>query len=99
MKVESAEGAQFVRCFGPVVDALRKLGGSGTPSEVIERIVEMLKIPDSVQNELLDSGNPRFPNQVAWARYYVTREGQWRRILCSQQLKLGGLDGYYPSGG
>lgn len=74
-KVEPAEGAQFVRYFGPVLDALRELGGSGAPSEVIERIVENLKIPDSVQNELLDSGNPRFPNQVAWARYYLTREG------------------------
>lgn len=74
-KVEPVEGAQFVRYFGPVLDALRELGGSGAPSEVIEKIVEDLKIPDSVQNELLDSGTPRFPNQVAWARYYLTREG------------------------
>lgn len=73
-KVDAAEGAQFVRYFGPVLDALRELGGSGAPSEVLERIVENLKISDSIQNELLDSGNPRFPNQVAWARYYLTRE-------------------------
>lgn len=74
-KLEAAEGAQFVRYFGPVLDALRELGGSGAPSEVIERIVENLRVSDAVQNELLDSGNPRFPNQVAWARYYLAREG------------------------
>jgi restriction system protein len=74
-KVDQAEGAQFVRYFGPVLDSLRTLGGSGAPSEVIEQIAEDMKISDAVQNELLDSGNPRFPNQVAWARYYLTREG------------------------
>lgn len=74
-KTQASEGAQFVRYFGPVLDALRELGGSGAPSEVLERIIENLKISESVQNELLDSGNPRFPNQVAWARYYLTREG------------------------
>jgi restriction system protein len=28
-----------------------------------------------VQNELLPSGEPRFRNQVAWARFYLAREG------------------------
>lgn len=28
---EKREGAQFVRWFGPLLDALRKLGGSGSP--------------------------------------------------------------------
>jgi hypothetical protein len=63
---DATEGAQFVRYFGPLLDALRKLGGSGAPSEVVERIAEDLKIPEDVQNELLDSGAPHFPNQVAW---------------------------------
>jgi restriction system protein len=69
------EGAQFVRYFGPLLDALRGLGGSGTPGEVVERIARDLKLSDSVQNDLLKSGTPRFPNQVAWARFYLTREG------------------------
>ena len=34
---EKIEGAQFVRYFGPLLDALRQLGGSGTPSEVAEQ--------------------------------------------------------------
>jgi len=69
------EGAIFVRYFGPLLDALRTLGGSGSPSEVVEQIAADLKLPDELQNELLDSGSPRFANQVAWARFYLTREG------------------------
>lgn len=74
-KVRKEEGAQFVRYFGPLLDALRGLGGSGTPDEVVERIAQDLSIPDEVQNELLPSGEPRYRNQVAWARFYLVREG------------------------
>jgi restriction system protein len=74
-KKEKPEGAQFVRYFGPLLDALLELGGSGTPDEVVERIAEDLKVPDETQNELLPSGEPRFRNQVAWARFYLVREG------------------------
>jgi len=74
-KQTKTEGAQFVRYFGPLLDALRDLGGSGTPDEVVERIAQNLKIPDSVQNELLPSGESRYRNQVAWGRFYLVREG------------------------
>lgn len=69
------KGPQFVRYFGPLLDALRKLGGSGTPGEVIECIAQDLGISDEAQNELLQSGQPRFSNQVHWARFYLAREG------------------------
>ena len=38
------EGAQFVRYFGPLLDALRALGGSGSSHEVVERIAADLKL-------------------------------------------------------
>ena len=69
------EGAQFVQWFGPVLDALRALGGSGTPDEVVDHIAAALKIPDQQLNETLASGDLRFRNQVQWARFYLTREG------------------------
>jgi restriction system protein len=72
---EKKEGAQFVRYFGPLLDALRELGGSGTPDEVVGRIALDLRIPDDVQNELLPSGEERFRNQVRWARMHLVREG------------------------
>lgn len=69
------EGSQFVRYFGPLLDALRGLGGSGTPDEVVERIANDLGLSDEIQNDLLPSGQPRYRNQVAWARFYLVREG------------------------
>jgi restriction system protein len=72
---KSDEGSQFVRYFGPLLDALRTLGGSGSPDEVVERIAADLRIPDKIQNELLPSGEPRYRNQVHWARFYLAKEG------------------------
>ncbi len=72
---KNEEGSQFVRYFGPLLDALRSLGGSGTPDEVVERIALDLSLSDDVQNELLPSGALRYRNQVAWARFYLVREG------------------------
>ena len=74
-KKKQPEGSIFVRYFGPLLDALRGLGGSGSPDEVVERIAIDLKVSDETQNELMPSGYPRFRNQVAWARFYLVREG------------------------
>lgn len=69
------EGTQFLRWFGPLLDALRELGGSGTPDEATDKVAELCKVPESQQNELMESGQPRFRNQVAWARFYLKRQG------------------------
>ncbi len=74
-KPRKDEGAKFVRYFGPLLDALRGLGDSGTPEEVVERIAADLSISDESQNELLPSGEPRYRNQVHWARFYLVKEG------------------------
>lgn len=67
--------AEFVKWFGPVLDALRDLGDSGRPREVYLRIAKNLAIPDEVLDETLKSGASRFQNQVAWARQYLVWEG------------------------
>jgi restriction system protein len=67
--------AEFVRWFGPLLDALRDLGGSASPREAIDRIAEKEKVPDELQNTLLKSGQERFYNQVHWARQYLVWEG------------------------
>ena len=75
MKAKTKEGAQFVRYFGPLLDALRELGGSATPTEASSKIADNLDIPQAQQDELLESGSPRFHNQVQFARFYLVREG------------------------
>jgi len=67
--------AVFLKWFGPLLDTLRQLGGSGRPKEVVEQIAKNLNLPDSQLEETLKSGIQRFPNQVAWARQYLVWEG------------------------
>ncbi len=68
-------GPQFVSYFGPVVQALKNLGGSARPAEVREEIVAKLAISESTQAETTSNGMPRFDNQVAWARFYLAKAG------------------------
>ena len=37
---------QFVRYFGPVIEGLQQLGGSGRPEEVRARIVQVLGLSE-----------------------------------------------------
>lgn len=74
-KDKKDEGAQFVRYFGPLLTALRGLGGSAKAEEAVDRVADDLKLADDVLNETLPSGGSRFRNQVAWARFYLVREG------------------------
>lgn len=72
---KNSECAQFLHWFGPLLDALRALGGSGTPEEATDKVADMCSVTEKQQNELTESGQPRFRNQVAWARFYLKREG------------------------
>ena len=69
------KNAEFVKWFGPLLDALRDLGDSGKPREVSDRIAKNLNLPDEVLDETLKSGGSKFHNQVVWARQYLVWEG------------------------
>lgn len=66
---------EFVKWFGPLLDALRDLGDSGKPREVSNRIATNLNLSDEILDETLKSGVNKFHNQVAWARQYLVWEG------------------------
>lgn len=68
-------GPQFVEYFPIILVALKDLGGSARPAEVRDRVVELAEITDEEQEELLLSGQPRFDNRVAWARFYLAKAG------------------------
>jgi restriction system protein len=67
--------AEFVKWMGPLLDALRELGGSGSPREASDLIAKNLGISDEKKEELMESGAPRFHNQVCWARQYLVWDG------------------------
>ncbi len=58
--------AEFIRWFGPLLDALRDLGDSGN-----------LDLPDELLDQTLKSGGSKFHNQVAWARQYLVGKVFW----------------------
>lgn len=74
-KAKNSEGTKFLRYFGPLLDALRKLGGSGRPDEVVEQIATDMRLSDDEQNDIVPSGGSRLKTNVAWARFYLVREG------------------------
>jgi len=74
-KEKTRKGPQFVRYLGPTVEALKDLGGSGQPAEVMDWIANDLDVTDEHQLEVLSSGQTRFANQVHWARFYLSKAG------------------------
>lgn len=74
-KAKNSEGTKFLRYFGPLLDALRKLGGSGRPDEVVDQIATDMRLSDDEQNDIVPSGGSRLKTNVAWARFYLVREG------------------------
>jgi len=69
------KSAEYIQLFGSVLDALRELGGSGSPQEVIEKIAKIKNISDEKREETLKNGTSKFDNQVRWARQYLMWEG------------------------
>lgn len=68
--------AEFAKWFGPTLDALRALGFSGKPREVVDKIAKDLNLDEDFLNQTLEkSGVNKFYNQVAWARQYLIWEG------------------------
>ena len=68
-------GPQFVRYFGPILEALRALGGSAEPRSAMDKVVELAAVTDQQLAEATTSGQSKYENEVGWARYYLGRAG------------------------
>lgn len=71
----AAKGPKFLSMWGPVLRAVRDLGGSARPQEVYERVADTLGLKPDTRAEQTPSGVPRHENQMAWARFYLVRAG------------------------
>ncbi|WP_067724565.1 AAA family ATPase [Oceanobacillus damuensis] len=68
--------ASFLKWFVPLINALKELGGSGTPEEVRNQIAADLSLTDEIVNETRGrSGVKKFDNEVAFARNYLVYDG------------------------
>lgn len=73
---------EFVKWLGPILDALRDLGGSAKPKEITQLIGEKYNLSEEVLTDRYEkSGVLRFQNQLAWARQYLV----WEELLASSK--------------
>jgi len=71
-----ASNAAFLRWFKPVIQALRDLGGSATPQDTRNKIIENEHLTEEEINETIGKSNlNKFENEVAFARNYLVYGG------------------------
>ena len=68
--------AAFLRWFRPVIEALKQLGGSGTPAETRERIITNENLTEEDVSVTRGKSNVnKFKDEVHWARNYLAAAG------------------------
>ncbi len=68
---------RYNKLIQPVFSALKKLGGSGSNSDILDAVIEDLHISDEVA-DILHKGNPNkteLAYQTDWARTYLRKYG------------------------
>lgn len=75
-KSDANSGAKFLRWFKPLLQALKDLGGSATPKEARNKIIENENLTEEETSAVVGkTQTPEFNNDVAWARQYLVRGG------------------------
>ncbi len=73
---ERQVNSHFTQWFAPLLSALKKLGGQGSPSEVRKQIIFDLKLPDQIVQETRGKTRVnKLRNELAFARNYLMYEG------------------------
>lgn len=68
--------ASFLRWFAPLIKALKDMGGSATPVDARNKIVENEQLSDDEVNATRGKNNVnKFENEVAFARSYLVKAG------------------------
>lgn len=61
--------------FNPLINALKKLGGSGAVSEMEEQVSQILNLSEDAINEIHRESTTKLTYRLAWARNYLKRYG------------------------
>lgn len=71
------KGSRFTQYFAPALEALKSLGGSGRPSEVMDYILKNYhELAGPEQMEILQkTGGTRFSKDIHFARLYLAQAG------------------------
>ena len=74
-KETTAQGPKFILYFGPVLDALRSMGGEAKPKDVYDWLIKNGHVTESEATAVNKSGKSKFENKVGWARFYLAKAG------------------------
>jgi restriction system protein len=61
--------------YNSLIQALKQLGGSGSVSEIEEKVAEILKLSEEDLNEIHRNNTTKFSYRLAWTRNYLKRFG------------------------
>ena len=89
-------GPRFLRFLGPVLDTLRKFGGTAEPRQVFNMLEKSQIVSEEELKATLKNGSSKFENQVGWARFYLVKaglidnkkRGYWQLTLLGKETHL-----------
>ena len=78
----------------PTIKALKEMGGTATPSEITNKVIELEKFSEQIQNEAQkgDKHRTKLEYRLAWARTYM------KKFLSAIEDKSRGLWSLTPNG-
>lgn len=94
---EIISDAEFLKWFKPILEALKEIGGSGTPQEVRDKIAADLNLSEEELTETRGkTKTKKFDNNVAFARNYLVYEGmidksergKWTLTELGEKIKM-----------
>jgi len=68
----------FDRLINPLIEALRRLGGSGSVDEIYDKVIELEAITEDIMSKMHDperSNQTEVGYRLAWARTYLKKYG------------------------
>jgi restriction system protein len=65
----------FDELMWPALVAMKALGGSATHEELLEKVVELERIPEAVQNVMHTERQTKISYNLAWAKTYLGKAG------------------------
>lgn len=69
------KGPQFLYYVIPILDVMKENGGAGQTSEIIDKVIDKLQIPEEELAKTLASGESSVRNRIQWARFYLSKGG------------------------
>ena len=65
----------YDKLIWPVLIAIKALGGSATNDELLDKVIELERIPDAVQNIMHTERQTKLGYRLAWAKTYLGKAG------------------------